>query len=162
MGIYFPGAGTLGCAVWPGAGIAHSQDIPPNLYPPHRYVGPPVPPSPICTTPCFCIPPPMPVTTPPPPVWMNVASLNPCLSDFYTALFSDGSGHYLFWGLVVILSVVLWGGEGGLPMPPLVFPLMDMSNSSIILLIFCQLDLSVTDRGVFKSPVIIVGLFIPP
>ena len=27
MGLYLPGAGTLGCVVWPGVGIAHSQGI---------------------------------------------------------------------------------------------------------------------------------------
>ena len=38
MGIYLPGAGTLGCAVWPGAGIAVSQGMPPNFYSPHMNV----------------------------------------------------------------------------------------------------------------------------
>ena len=32
--------------------------------------------------------------------------------------FSDSSGCYLFWGLIVILSVVAWGGEACLPTPP--------------------------------------------
>ena len=52
------------------------------------------------------------------PIWMNVASLNPWLSDFYTAGFSDNSGCYLFCSPVVIFSVVVWGGEAGFPMPP--------------------------------------------
>ena len=43
MGISRPGAGTLGCAVCPGAGIAHSQGIPADFYPPHMNVGPPMP-----------------------------------------------------------------------------------------------------------------------
>ena len=44
-------------------------------------------------------------------IWVNVASLNSWLSDFHTALFSHGSGWYLFWDLVVILSLVTQGGE---------------------------------------------------
>ena len=52
MGIYLPGTETLGCVVWPGAGIACSQGVPPNFYPPYMNVGllmpiPPLPP--------FCI-----------------------------------------------------------------------------------------------------------
>ena len=42
MGIYLPGAGTLGCAVWFGAGIAGSQGIPPDFYLLHVNVGSPV------------------------------------------------------------------------------------------------------------------------
>ena len=38
-GIYPPGTGTLGCVVWPGAGICLSEGIHPNLYPPHVNVG---------------------------------------------------------------------------------------------------------------------------
>ena len=41
MGIYLPSAGTLSCAVWSGAGISHSQGIPPNFYLPPVSVGPP-------------------------------------------------------------------------------------------------------------------------
>ena len=52
------------------------------------------------------------------PIWMNVSSLSIWLSDFHTAQFSDGSGCYWFWDLVVILSMVAWGGEACLPMPP--------------------------------------------
>ena len=33
MGIYLPGTGTLGCVVWPGAGITCSQGISPNFHP---------------------------------------------------------------------------------------------------------------------------------
>ena len=36
MGIYLLGAGTLGCVVWPGTGITHSQ----GFYSPHVNVGP--------------------------------------------------------------------------------------------------------------------------
>ena len=75
--LYLPGAGTLGCLVWTGAKITNSQDIPPNFNPPYVNVEPsiPPPPHPLCPGP------------PPPPVllvWMNVASLNPWLSDFHT------------------------------------------------------------------------------
>ena len=44
-------------------------------------------------SPCLC---------PSYPIWMNVASLNPLLLDFHTNWFSDSSGCYLFWDLVVI------------------------------------------------------------
>ena len=37
--------------------------------------------------------------------------LNTWFSDFHTTQFPDGSECYLFCGLVVILSVVAWGGE---------------------------------------------------
>ena len=52
MGIYLPGARTLGCEVWPGAGI------PPNIYLPHVSVGLPVrQPLPLHTTPHHTTPP---------------------------------------------------------------------------------------------------------
>ena len=51
------------------------------------------------------------------PVWMNGTSLNPWLSDFHVALFPDGSGCYLFWDLVVILSMIAQGDETCLHMP---------------------------------------------
>ena len=83
-GIYLSGAGTLGCVVWSGVGIAHFQDIPPICsiataaaaflhHTTHLLIS---------------------VTPPLLPVWMNVSSLNPWLSDFHTAPFSDGSGCY--------------------------------------------------------------------
>ena len=43
MGIYVPGTVILGGVVWPGAGTAHSQDIPPDFYPPYVNMGPPMP-----------------------------------------------------------------------------------------------------------------------
>ena len=52
------------------------------------------------------------------PVWMNVTSLNSWLSDFHTARFSDESGWYLCYSLVVIFAVVVHGGEAYLPIPP--------------------------------------------
>ena len=39
MGLYLPSTGTLGYAVWPGAGIICSQGVPPDFYPPHVTVG---------------------------------------------------------------------------------------------------------------------------
>ena len=100
----FPSAGTLGCVVWPEARIARSPGIPPDFYPPHINVGPPIPqlpPLPHCLH--------LATTTPHPlrpgslsssllPVWMNMASLNPSLSAFHTVWFSGSSGWFLFWG----------------------------------------------------------------
>ena len=43
MRLYFPSSGTLGCSVWPGAGISHSPGVPPGFYVPHVNVGLPVP-----------------------------------------------------------------------------------------------------------------------
>ena len=55
MGIYLPSAGTLDCAIWPGARITCSQGIPPHFYPPHMNMELPMPfplpPPPLCTTP---------------------------------------------------------------------------------------------------------------
>ena len=86
MEVYLCGAETLGCVVWPGASIAYSQGIPPNFYPPHISVRPSVPllpPLPPCTAPHPLFP--GSATALLLPVWMNVASLNPWLSDFHTA-----------------------------------------------------------------------------
>ena len=79
-GVYLPGAGTLGCAVWPGVGLTHSQGMFPDFYPSHVDGGPPLPipplpPPPLCTTHLLTSPPLL-------PVWMNVASLNPWLWNF--------------------------------------------------------------------------------
>ena len=92
MGVYLPGAGTLGCVVWAGAGIACCQGIPPDFYPPYVNVRPFV----LWATLRLCASLPVSVTPPLLPIWMNVASLNPWLSDFHRARFSDGSGYYLF------------------------------------------------------------------
>ena len=108
MEIYLPSAGTLGCMVWPGAGVAPSQGIPPNFYLPHANAGQPVlllPP--LCTTPCLQASPPVAVSMSLLllPSWMSVASLNCWFSDFHTVQLSDCTGWCLFRGLVVILSV---------------------------------------------------------
>ena len=39
MRLCLPSTGTLGCVVWPGAGITCSQGVPPDFYPPHMNVG---------------------------------------------------------------------------------------------------------------------------
>ena len=119
MGTYLPRAGTLGCAVQPGAGIAHSQGIPLNFYPPYVNVG-------------SSVPPPLPLSAPPhlftsltaftvPPlllIWINVASSNPWLLDFHTPRFSNGPGCYLFCDVLVILSMDAGEGKVCLPTPP--------------------------------------------
>ena len=73
---------------------------------------------PLHTISCLLISLPISVTLPLLPVWVNVVSLNPWLSNFHTAWFSDSSGCYLFWDIVVILSVAERGGKVCLPMPP--------------------------------------------
>ena len=35
------------------------------------------------------------------PVWVNVSSLTPWLSDFHTVQFSGSSGYFLFWNLLL-------------------------------------------------------------
>ena len=60
--IYLPSAGTLGCVVWPGAGIAGSQGNPPDFYPSQVNVGLLVPvlplPLPVHPTLHLCVSPP--------------------------------------------------------------------------------------------------------
>ena len=116
MGIYISGAGTLGCAVWPKAGIACSQGIPPNFYPLHVHVEPPVlPPLPHHTKLHLCTSPPVFKSPSLRLIWKNLDFLYPWLSDFYTVRFSDGSGFYLFWSLLVIFSAVTKERKACLP-----------------------------------------------
>ena len=104
MRLLFPGAGTLGYAVWPGVGIACAQSIPPDSYPPRVNVGQFILLPPLHATPYpLC---PDSLALPLLPVWMNVASLNPWLLDFHTVRFSGSSECFLF-GLVVILLMVV-------------------------------------------------------
>ena len=74
------------------------------------------------------------------PMCMSVASLNPWLSGLHTAQFSDGSECYLFWGLVVILSVVTQGGKAYLSIPPSweEFHLEILNNLSLLFFFFLQ------------------------
>ena len=75
------------------------------------------------------------------PMCMSVASLNPWLSGLHTAQFSDGSECYLFWGLVVILSVVTQGGKAYLSIPPSweEFHLEILNNLSLLFFFFCSI-----------------------
>ena len=83
MAIYFPGTGTLSCAVCPGTWIVCSQGISHNFYPPHGNMGQLVPLSPpLLTTLCLCTSWDVFTTSPLLPIWMNVASLHPWLLDF--------------------------------------------------------------------------------
>ena len=41
------------------------------------------------------------------PVWMNVSSLTPWLSDFYIILFSGSSGYLFLFKLVVVLLLIV-------------------------------------------------------
>ena len=91
-GALSPGVGTLGCMIWPGAGITGSQGVPPDIYPPGLPILP-LPP-PLHATPCLLAS--LPISTSLPLHQMNVASLNPWLSDFHTAHFFDSSRCYLF------------------------------------------------------------------
>ena len=52
------------------------------------------------------------------PVWMNVSSLSPWLSDFHTLQFSVSSGDFFCFYIVVVLLLVVWGCTVCLPMPP--------------------------------------------
>ena len=97
MGIYLPGVGTLGCEVWPGAGITHSLGVPPGFNLPHMHVGLPfalATATAATTPPCPLYPssPSLPLL----PIWVNVSSLNPCFWDFHRVEFSESSGCYLF------------------------------------------------------------------
>ena len=68
-------------AVWTRAGIPSSYGIPPVFYPLHMNVGPPIPLA-LCASPLSTLL----------PIWVNVTSLNPSLSDFHIAGCSDESG----------------------------------------------------------------------
>ena len=103
----------------PGLGLlAHSEGIPPV----HSATA-------TAAFLCHATSPPLPVTAPFLPSWMDVSSVNPRLSNFHTAQFSDGSGCYSFWDLVVIICMVAQGGNACLPVPlswlevPLSFPI---------------------------------------
>ena len=51
------------------------------------------------------------------PVWMNVSSLTPRLSDLHTVRFSVSSGFFCFLFKFVVLLLLVEGGTGYLPMP---------------------------------------------
>ena len=74
----FPPAGTLGCVV---CHRVHQLQLCPPRFTIHHLVWSSLP---------SCLPPPL------LPVWMNVSSLSPWLSDFHTVRFSVSSGCFLF------------------------------------------------------------------
>ena len=89
----FPHAGTLGCTVchlvhqllpcWPAATLPTPlHNLPP------RWVHQPLP--------CHKSSPPNCPSPPLLPIWMNVSSLSPWLSDFHTVRFPVSSGCFLF------------------------------------------------------------------
>ena len=88
------GNGDLSSQCWnPGlCCLAWGWDLSLPKYPSRVNTGLSVPlPPPLCTT-----VPPLSVTPPLLPAWMNVASLNPWLSDFHTVQFSVSSHCFLF------------------------------------------------------------------
>ena len=103
-GFISPGIGTLGCSVC----------LTPQLFLPvylHVNVGPPCPPAtalPTQTSSCCLTAHPLcPSCLSPPllPVWINVSSLTPWLSDFHTVWFSVSSGCFL---LLILLLSFFW------------------------------------------------------
>ena len=52
------------------------------------------------------------------PVWMNVSSLTPWLSDFHTVQFSGSSDCFFILKCVVVLPLVVQGSKVYLAMPP--------------------------------------------
>ena len=87
MGLYFPGTGTMGCAVWPGAGIT-APKVSLLIFTHH-------------TTQEFgtATPHPLHLGSPAPPLlpfWMNMASLNTWLLHFHMVQFSGISGCFCF------------------------------------------------------------------
>ena len=128
MGIYLPGSGTLDCVVWPGAGIALPRYLPRclattgergNAHPTSHSTSATSPRHTTSTHPTGVY---VPLCLSPhlhPPTHLDECDFFKSLgSDIHTAQFSDGSGCYLFWGLVVILPVLVWGGKMCSPMPP--------------------------------------------
>ena len=58
----------------------------------------------------------LPVSAPPPSL-NEYFFLNPWLSDFHTIQFSDSSGYFFVFKFVVVLHLVVRGGNVYLPMP---------------------------------------------
>ena len=88
MGIYLPSTGTVGCEVWPGAQIAHSQGIPPDFYSQYMNVEPSIPllPPSFHATYHLRASPPVSATPPLLLICMKEASLNLWLLDFLAVL----------------------------------------------------------------------------
>ena len=113
VGTHLIGTGTLGWVVWCGAGIPCFRGITPDINPPHVGVAPPVPH--LQTSQRLSASQHLSVSPTLLPVWMNVASLIPWLSNFHIARFSDNSGWYLLYSWVVIFAVVVWSVKPCLP-----------------------------------------------
>ena len=97
MRLHLPSSGSLGCIIWPVAGIACSEGIPPNFYPACVNVGTahlPLLPPPLCTTPHPVRP--GSITPSLPSIWMHVASFNPWWSDSHTIQLSGRCGCFCF------------------------------------------------------------------
>ena len=119
MGIYFPGPRTMGLIVWSGLG-SFASEVSLLIFLQHTWM---------CIThsvsPCLSMS--LRVSMPLWAslrlypflcIWMNVASLNPWLLDFYLAWFSENSGWLLFFSQVVIFVLVMWGAKVCLSTPP--------------------------------------------
>ena len=95
MVIYLPSPGTLGCVIWSVAGIAHSQGIPPNFYPPHMNVGLSMSilplPLPLCAIPCLLTS--LPISVPP-------TQLDDC--GFFKSLVVGLTYSSIFWQFWVL------------------------------------------------------------
>ena len=91
------GAGILACVVWPGAGLACSQDTPTQfLSTTHECGNTILPPHCLSVLHCMFIPYPSSTTSSLLPIWLNVSSLNPWLSDFHIVQYSGSAGCFLF------------------------------------------------------------------
>ena len=90
----FPHAGTLGCLVC----LSPQLFLP--VYP-HAIVGPASLPAATSPIPILQLQPCCKSSLPLLPVWMNVSSLTPWLSDFYTVWFSGRYGYFLFLNLLL-------------------------------------------------------------
>ena len=95
-------------------GLLTPKVKPPNFYSPHMNVGPLILPLPLCATLCPLHPdcPSLPLL----PIWMNVSSLIPWLSDFHTVRFCGSSGYFFVFKFVILL--VVWESKVYLPRPP--------------------------------------------
>ena len=120
-----PGSGTLGCTVWPRAVMACSPDVPPSFYLPHMNMGPPVL---LATTAAASLLLPHSILSALAPHLHLISTLPPHLDEyfFFKSWVVRLPHSLIFWQfwlyfvlrLVVILRVVVRGGEVCVPMPP--------------------------------------------
>ena len=97
--MYLPGTGTLGSVVRPVAVTTHSQGIPPDFYPPHVNVGPPIPPAATTSSPPphHVLSAPIPISAPP-TLLDEYGFFKSLVVGFHTVQFSGSSGYFLLWG----------------------------------------------------------------